>query len=355
MERYSTRSDHCWNDRLSRYHIEIAIFASLWRWLEGLLTSIDTFLRHRLYSRLEVVLWVSLKRQAVDIIARTRRNDTPQHQKIAPNFFRPAPKLVIALDERGRLTRDHLARSSVMSAAKQMQHRRAHNLLLISKLLNCRENASPFTLILDSLEQSGKGLVREFIRRANVRLHTRFSLGHTLIDIPQAAKTRVVFVSFETLKKPKGVDVFIAASRKDPSSLQKELSKLAAESTARQSMLLKIYPLPTEPTANHRRHRNPSHPRHPPPTNLAPQHLSHSPPIPVFPTLPIHLSPRHLPRRHPPSRPCQRQSLRAPPPHAPQIHRHHSPHPARTATRARCQGRPGPQRGGAGLRAGGGD
>lgn len=56
-----------------------------------------------------------------------------------------------------------------MSASKQLQHRRAHNLLLISKLLNCRESASPFTLIIDSLEQSGKSLVREFVRRANVR------------------------------------------------------------------------------------------------------------------------------------------------------------------------------------------
>ncbi|KKY23799.1 putative killer toxin sensitivity protein [Diplodia seriata] len=119
-----------------------------------------------------------------------------------------------------------------MSAAKQLQHRRAHNLLLISKLLNCRENASPFTLILDSLEQSGKGLVREFIRRAN------------------AAKTRVVFVSFETLKKPKGADIFISASRKDPTALQTDLAAHAAASTPRQKTLLildTLHPLTTHP------------------------------------------------------------------------------------------------------------
>lgn len=50
------------------------------------------------------------------------------------------------------------------------QHRRTHNLLLISKLLNQKESASPFTLIVDCLEQSGKPLLREYIRRASVSL-----------------------------------------------------------------------------------------------------------------------------------------------------------------------------------------
>jgi len=51
-----------------------------------------------------------------------------------------------------------------------LQHRRTHNLLLISKLLNQRETTSPFTLIIDILEQSGKPLLRECIKRANVIL-----------------------------------------------------------------------------------------------------------------------------------------------------------------------------------------
>ena len=55
-----------------------------------------------------------------------------------------------------------------MPSQKELQHRRTHNLLLISKLLGCRENASPFTLVLDSLEQSGRGLIREMIRKVNV-------------------------------------------------------------------------------------------------------------------------------------------------------------------------------------------
>ncbi len=53
-------------------------------------------------------------------------------------------------------------------SVQQLQHRRTHNLLLISKLLNGRDNASPFTLVVDSLEQSGRPLVREIIKRARV-------------------------------------------------------------------------------------------------------------------------------------------------------------------------------------------
>jgi elongator complex protein 5 len=49
-------------------------------------------------------------------------------------------------------------------------HRRTHNLLLVSKILNLRDTASPLTLLLDSLEQSAKPLVKEYIRRAKVNL-----------------------------------------------------------------------------------------------------------------------------------------------------------------------------------------
>jgi elongator complex protein 5 len=55
-------------------------------------------------------------------------------------------------------------------APSSIQHRRTHNLLLISKLLNQRDTASPFTLVLDSLEQSAKPLVAEQVKRANVRV-----------------------------------------------------------------------------------------------------------------------------------------------------------------------------------------
>lgn len=62
------------------------------------------------------------------------------------------------------------ARYAVMPPSA-LHHRRAHNLLLINKLLDQRDATSPFTLLLDSVEQSGRPLVREYIRRAKVRIH----------------------------------------------------------------------------------------------------------------------------------------------------------------------------------------
>lgn len=44
-------------------------------------------------------------------------------------------------------------------------------MLLFQKLLNLRDGASPFTLLLDSLEQSSGPLVKEFAKRAKVRCH----------------------------------------------------------------------------------------------------------------------------------------------------------------------------------------
>lgn len=55
-------------------------------------------------------------------------------------------------------------------APVNLSHRRTHNLLLISKLLSLRDTASPLTLVLDSLEQPATPLLKEYIRRAKVRL-----------------------------------------------------------------------------------------------------------------------------------------------------------------------------------------
>ena len=51
---------------------------------------------------------------------------------------------------------------------RALQHRRLHKLLRIQKLLALREGSSPFTLLLDSVEQSAKPLVRQYIRNAKV-------------------------------------------------------------------------------------------------------------------------------------------------------------------------------------------
>lgn len=47
-------------------------------------------------------------------------------------------------------------------------HTRSHSLLLLQKLLNLRDGASPLTLLLDSLEQTAKPALAEFITRAKV-------------------------------------------------------------------------------------------------------------------------------------------------------------------------------------------
>ncbi|KAF8427413.1 Elongator complex protein 5 [Tirmania nivea] len=95
-----------------------------------------------------------------------------------------------------------------------LSHRRTHHLLLLSRLLNLRDaSASPFTLLLDSMSQSSKPLVGEFIRRANL------------------AKCTVVFVGFESLRAPFSVGregqtlkhVFIKARGKAIAELQREI------------------------------------------------------------------------------------------------------------------------------------
>ncbi|KAI9698005.1 MAG: hypothetical protein M1836_004358 [Candelina mexicana] len=99
-----------------------------------------------------------------------------------------------------------------------LQHRRTHNLLLISKLLNLRENASPFTLILDSLEQSGK---------------------------PLAAKIQTLYISFQTLHSPKDVDIFIKAWSLDPPAIQKQISSHVSPTKRTLLLLDTLHPLLT--------------------------------------------------------------------------------------------------------------
>ena len=59
-------------------------------------------------------------------------------------------------------------------ADRAVQYRRTHNLLLMQRLLSFRENTSPFVLVLDSIEQSGKPLLIEYIERAKV-INSAFS------------------------------------------------------------------------------------------------------------------------------------------------------------------------------------
>ena len=58
----------------------------------------------------------------------------------------------------------------------RMDHRRTHNTILISRLLKLQENASPFMLVLDSLAQSSRPLVKDIISRAKVRVISTTSI-----------------------------------------------------------------------------------------------------------------------------------------------------------------------------------
>ncbi|RYP79961.1 hypothetical protein DL770_006436 [Monosporascus sp. CRB-9-2] len=107
-------------------------------------------------------------------------------------------------------------------------HARSHALLLLQKLLNLRDSASPLTLVLDSLEQSSGPVIREFMLRAKASLSvptpplstsTQESLTKRV-----AAKSRVIFVSFATLRKARDVDVFVKARGKSLAALQAEIT-----------------------------------------------------------------------------------------------------------------------------------
>jgi hypothetical protein len=64
----------------------------------------------------------------------------------------------------------HHKHQNLEMAPSPLQQRRTHNTLLFQKLLNLRENGtSPFTLVLDNLEQGGGPVIREFARRGKVR------------------------------------------------------------------------------------------------------------------------------------------------------------------------------------------
>jgi len=68
-------------------------------------------------------------------------------------------------------------------APSPLQQRRTHNTLLFQKLLNLRDGASPFTLVLDTLEQTGTPLIREFARRATVSRLLLFELVYHILTV----------------------------------------------------------------------------------------------------------------------------------------------------------------------------
>ncbi|KAL7823866.1 Elongator complex protein 5 [Trichoderma gracile] len=84
-------------------------------------------------------------------------------------------------------------------------HGRSHSLLLLQRLLNFRDAASPLTLLLDNLEQPARPVISELMTRAKL------------------AKTKIIFLSFCTVRKPRDADIFIKAAGKDLNAVSREL------------------------------------------------------------------------------------------------------------------------------------
>ncbi|KAI1342083.1 histone acetylation protein 2 [Xylariaceae sp. FL0016] len=116
-----------------------------------------------------------------------------------------------------------------MPSSAQTQHARSHALLLLQKLLNLRDSASPLTLVLDTLEQSDRPIICEFMSRA------------------QISKTKVIFISFTTLKKPQDATVFISARGKSIEALRTEVASHNPPNTAQKTLLIidSLHPLCT--------------------------------------------------------------------------------------------------------------
>jgi elongator complex protein 5 len=103
-----------------------------------------------------------------------------------------------------------------------LTHRRTHNLLLISKLLNQRDHASPFTLVIDSLEQPAKPLLKEYLRRAKL------------------GKSHSIFLAFETVARPEAAEAFITCWDKTPVQISQAVATAlsAAASAGRRCLIL---------------------------------------------------------------------------------------------------------------------
>ncbi|KAK4692669.1 elongator complex protein 5, partial [Lecanoromycetidae sp. Uapishka_2] len=114
-------------------------------------------------------------------------------------------------------------------AERALQHRRVHNLLLIQKLLGLRGESSPFTLILDTVEQSARSLLEHYIHNAS------------------SAKIDVVFISYETIKPPLGATTVIKARGKDAATVQQAIT--AAVTPTKRTLLIldTLYPLACSP------------------------------------------------------------------------------------------------------------
>lgn len=76
--------------------------------------------------------------------------------------------MALEIDHRIRNLSSFQSQLDLKMAPSAQAHQRSHSMLLLQKLLNLRDSASPLTLIIDSLEQTARPVLDEFITRAKV-------------------------------------------------------------------------------------------------------------------------------------------------------------------------------------------
>lgn len=144
-------------------------------------------------------------------------------------------------------------------APSAQAHRRSHSLLLFQKLLNLRDSASPLTLVLDMLEQSGRPVIDEFITRAKVTIPLSLPFPHVMhahsLTTVQISHAKIIFISFATIKKPSHADIFIKARAKPLQRLRSEIVShypAASAGPTGQAAAPQSKPSPPRETQQHR-------------------------------------------------------------------------------------------------------
>lgn len=99
-----------------------------------------------------------------------------EDRRSGQHYFRPMRKIpplvetfhLLPVRQHQRQHQNEEAKN-IIETMPPPQHRRTQNILLFQKLLNLRDGASPFTLLLDSLEsRAAKAVTAEFMSRAKV-------------------------------------------------------------------------------------------------------------------------------------------------------------------------------------------
>lgn len=175
---------------------------------------------------------------------------------------RPGKQIVLATVKL-RLQVDVLLTWELPSMAPSAQaHKRSHSLLLLQKLLNLRDNASPLTLVLDTLEQGAAPVLQEFTTRARVSRSTRLIYHDHPLIVAQISHTKVIFISFATIKRPANADILVRATGKSLQKLRSDIIShypalppptartLSSASSAQSEQHTHVVPLPAEPLSS---------------------------------------------------------------------------------------------------------